>query len=220
LRALLVSAGEKRPFILAGHSLGGEYARIYACEHPEDVAGLVLIATSHPDVRRRDPALAEMDDGPDPVQRFMPLVAATGLVRFWPESLLPAMYRDYLNTLRKLPSPFADAELAFVRHTRFHRAVLAEMRSLPGLAKRGDTARHLGDIPLFVISERWTPNPADSTELASARIAEELQAELAAFSTAGRRTVLDGGHVLPITRSKQVSEVILNVVAEARKRNP
>jgi pimeloyl-ACP methyl ester carboxylesterase len=154
LRELLAAAGEKGRFVFVGHSLGGEYVRIYAHEHPEDLAGLVFIATSHPDTRRRDPALATASEGPDSIQRLMPVLAAAGVFRCWPESLLPALYRDYLNTLRKLPGACARAELAFVRQTRYHRAVLAEMEDFVAMQARNDAARSLGNIPLVVVSER------------------------------------------------------------------
>jgi pimeloyl-ACP methyl ester carboxylesterase len=39
-----------RPVILAGHSLGGLYARYFAATHPEDVVALVMIDTTPDDV--------------------------------------------------------------------------------------------------------------------------------------------------------------------------
>ena len=43
LAKLVECAGVRKPFILAGYSLGGLYARYYAQLHPQDVAGLVLV---------------------------------------------------------------------------------------------------------------------------------------------------------------------------------
>ena len=42
LRALLAAAGESGPYVLVGHSLGGLYAQLFAYQHPDEVAGLVL----------------------------------------------------------------------------------------------------------------------------------------------------------------------------------
>jgi pimeloyl-ACP methyl ester carboxylesterase len=43
LHALLEAAGIPGPYVLAGHSMGGFFARLYAATYPDDVAGLVLV---------------------------------------------------------------------------------------------------------------------------------------------------------------------------------
>jgi pimeloyl-ACP methyl ester carboxylesterase len=43
LQAMLAEAGEPGPFVLAGHSLGGLYVQLFAYQHPDEVAGLVLV---------------------------------------------------------------------------------------------------------------------------------------------------------------------------------
>ena len=43
LHALLSASGERGPYVLVGHSLGGAISRHYASEYPQDVSGLVLV---------------------------------------------------------------------------------------------------------------------------------------------------------------------------------
>ncbi len=43
LHALLAAAGEKGPFVLAGHSYGGLIVELFARTYPKDVAGEVLV---------------------------------------------------------------------------------------------------------------------------------------------------------------------------------
>jgi pimeloyl-ACP methyl ester carboxylesterase len=43
LQALLAASGETGPFVLAGHSYGGPIIRLFASDHPDEVAGLVLV---------------------------------------------------------------------------------------------------------------------------------------------------------------------------------
>ncbi|MEV1131666.1 alpha/beta hydrolase [Agromyces sp. NPDC049794] len=43
LEALLAASGETAPFVLVGHSYGGPIIRLFAADHPDRVAGLVLV---------------------------------------------------------------------------------------------------------------------------------------------------------------------------------
>jgi pimeloyl-ACP methyl ester carboxylesterase len=43
LHALLQAAGISGPFVLAGHSLGGFFVRLYASTYPGEVVGLILV---------------------------------------------------------------------------------------------------------------------------------------------------------------------------------
>jgi pimeloyl-ACP methyl ester carboxylesterase len=53
LHALLVNAPIEGPYILVGHSMGGMLVRMYADQYPEDVLGLVLVDSAHPDMGDR-----------------------------------------------------------------------------------------------------------------------------------------------------------------------
>lgn len=53
LNKLLTNAGEKSPFILAGHSVGGLNMRLYASLFPQEIVGLILVDSSHPDQYQR-----------------------------------------------------------------------------------------------------------------------------------------------------------------------
>ena len=55
--ALLEAAGESGPYVLAGHSFGGPIMLLFAEEHLAQVAGVVLIDSSHP---RQDEAFADV----------------------------------------------------------------------------------------------------------------------------------------------------------------
>jgi pimeloyl-ACP methyl ester carboxylesterase len=49
LRRNLREKGIPPPYVLVGHSLGGLYMQLYARRYPEDVAGLVLVDSTHPE---------------------------------------------------------------------------------------------------------------------------------------------------------------------------
>ena len=50
LRMALDGAGEASPFVLVGHSHGGDYVRVFAGRYRDDVVGLVLVDTFDPDL--------------------------------------------------------------------------------------------------------------------------------------------------------------------------
>ena len=49
LRALLASRNIRPPYVLVGHSAGGLYMQLYARRYPAEVAGLVLVDSTHPE---------------------------------------------------------------------------------------------------------------------------------------------------------------------------
>ncbi|OYX29436.1 MAG: alpha/beta hydrolase [Hydrogenophilales bacterium 32-62-9] len=49
LRALLKSRNLTPPYVLVGHSLGGLYMQLFARRHPDEVAALVLVDSTHPE---------------------------------------------------------------------------------------------------------------------------------------------------------------------------
>lgn len=46
---LLSTVGAQPPYLLVGHSLGGQYQYAYALLFPQDVAGMLLLDPTHPD---------------------------------------------------------------------------------------------------------------------------------------------------------------------------
>lgn len=61
LHALLLNAKVAGPYILVGHSLGGILVRLYASYYPAEVAGMVLVDSSHEDETDRGLALIPPD---------------------------------------------------------------------------------------------------------------------------------------------------------------
>ncbi len=57
LWALLVQARIPGPYLLVGHSYGGLPLRIFATQHRNEAAGMVLLDASYPDLARRQLAL-------------------------------------------------------------------------------------------------------------------------------------------------------------------
>lgn len=161
LEALLAALGIDQPIILAGHSMGGLAARLYAARHRGRVAHLVLVDSSHEDQGHVLPQF-------EPTERARELWVRA--VRH--QSRLLGLYRlraalGGLPELRgdaehEVPADLVDAHIARSLTRAFRHAVVQELLGFRyGMRKPRDHARNLGDLPITVItggtriSEQW-----------------------------------------------------------------
>ena len=56
LHKLIAASGETGPFVFMAHSMAGQHIRLYAGQHPEQVAGLVLLEATTPEMAERPEA--------------------------------------------------------------------------------------------------------------------------------------------------------------------
>ena len=138
--ALLRTAGVRGPYVLAGHSVGGTYALVYAKRYPAEVAGVALI------------------DSSSPYQFDLP-----GYPRFYSlfrrgTSLLPSVARSGLGRLTLgsgtdvLPARAARSARLFARSPRELRADHDDVLELPTVFRQAQALRSLGGKPLAVVS--------------------------------------------------------------------
>jgi pimeloyl-ACP methyl ester carboxylesterase len=88
LRRLLRAARIEPPHVLVGHSYGGMLARLFAGEHPDETAGVVLVDARGRDATRRQLAVWPSSEAPAlrravfrPVQRGVDLASGEALAR-------------------------------------------------------------------------------------------------------------------------------------------
>jgi pimeloyl-ACP methyl ester carboxylesterase len=147
LALLLEAAGEAPPWVLAGHSNGGTYVRLFAAAHPEKVQGLVLV-----------------DPNPEVIEPCERLPAATqalygGVVALSPLGL-PRLLLPSLFPLDQTPLPeeAREAHGSLRARTSALRALWSEWNSTCAMQESVRASAPLpAELPIVLISAGQRP---------------------------------------------------------------
>ncbi len=88
LHTLLKVVDTEGPYVVVGHSYGGLYAQMYAARYPEEVAGVVLVDSSHPEQFTRSPEGRAMYEQTWRMGAVLPFLTRVGVIRLF--NVLPA----------------------------------------------------------------------------------------------------------------------------------
>jgi pimeloyl-ACP methyl ester carboxylesterase len=206
LHTLLQQAGEPGPYVLAGHSFGGLYVRIFAARYPDEVAGLVLIdsTASQEPAESVIPAAADKDSY-DGVGRFATLVSLSARVG------LTRLYGDLVGGT--LPAD-SQEQLAYDTAQASTVQSVAEEYLRGGGSREAASLRDFGDKPLFVLTageghpESWMTAQRETTTL----------------STNSMHQVVDGATHQGLEDEEQhaahITQAVLDVLASIRDAQP
>jgi pimeloyl-ACP methyl ester carboxylesterase len=197
LHTLLANADVRGPYVLAGHSYGGLYVRMYAGRFPEEVAGVVLVDSSHPEQFTRSPEGRAMYERARRLTAIVPLFTRLGVIRL--TNFFPA-HPDLPPQQRAQIEAFNSSTQHLVTTTK-------EFRATPETAAQVRSTGSLGDKLLAVI----TAGEQSSEWLA-------MQDELAALSPNSIHRVVEGAtheSLLYDRRDAQVSSAATLQVVEA-----
>lgn len=209
LHTLLGKAGIQSPYVLVGHSFGGINVQYFASQHPNEVAGMVLVDSTHEKQFSRQ----EMPKPPT----FLPFVV---------KALVPFGVARLMNHLGE-PPPNITPDLAVQRasiyaHTRHLYAVADEMISLSvSLAQAQAVPLQWGDKPLVVLTRgRKEAAPLLSPEEANRmeQTWKELQTELVGRSQNGKQIIAEkSGHYIQFDQPNLVLNTIRQTTEAARQ---
>ena len=215
LHAALAAGGERAPFVLVGHSLGGPISLLYTKHYGREVAGLVMVDASHPEqfIRFKQIGISTANAA----VRVLEIAAAlswTGVGRLMG------------GQIRPMPNQAMDVVLAQRAWApRSIRGAITEMSALDDIFAAAATARSLGDRPLVVLTamkpmsaeERGAAGVTEEQAKGQKKIWLEMQQEEVRWSTAGRQVVLaDASHYIQYDRPDVVIAAVVEVVAAVR----
>lgn len=224
LDALLESAGEKGPFvekgpfIVAGHSLGGAYMRMFAAQQRDNVVGLVLVDATNPS------ALATMSEV------GLPPINKGAVSSFLASSKILWQIADRIGLIRvtsdidwnDFPPDAVPAVRTFLLSHERARTALRELDSVSDTLRQIGPLGGLGPMPVTVISsDRWI----DKDPEIAARRAEwnkKQQRNWLAISSHSRFLIVPGSDHLSLLSKKEhaaaVSDAIIRMVRGLKRR--
>ena len=189
LAELLVRSGIGGPVVLVGASIAGFDVRVFASDHPERAAGLVLVDASHEDQAHEVPRMA----------RFVPLLSTIGVLR-----LFGVSFGQRIESL-------APSVRQFARATSFraagYQAAADEIIHIRDSASEVRSSRRKLTIPVLVVTGG---QGADETW-------QQLQRDQASLSERGCLMIAQqSGHVVSVDQPDVVVDAIRTVVETAR----
>lgn len=207
LHGLLQAAQIAPPYVLVGHSMGGFDVRLYASLYRSEVAGMVLVDSSHPDQENRlPPEVRKMEGGWRREAELLEYAMPIGVPRL-------LGFCDEEPIVRAADCNFNSA-----------RETVAEIKALHESASETAATPPLGDIPLAVLShDPDKPSaelPADLAKPTN-EVWEKMQEDLARLSTRATQTIArNSAHYIQIDRPDVVVDAVNRVVTQAREPNP
>jgi pimeloyl-ACP methyl ester carboxylesterase len=186
LHTLLKGVGTEGPYVLAGHSYGGLYARMYAARYSEEVAGVVLVDSSHPEQFTRTQEGRAMYEQTRRIGAVLPWLTRLGVIRL--TNLYPA-HPD-------LPSQQRAQIEAFNSSTQQMVTTVEEFRATPETNAQVRATESLGEKPLAIVS---------AGEQSSSWL--EMQDELTALSPESIHRVVEGATHESVLYDKDDSQV-------------
>jgi pimeloyl-ACP methyl ester carboxylesterase len=217
LHAVLNKAGEKTPWVMVGHSLGGPQIVMFTSLYDKEVAGFVFVDASHPDQVERFQNVIGKSSEPPLLNRTPPILADAaariGIVRL----LFPG------SPLAKAPPIVSQAGFAYLPQTVGEN--LKAFQSADTTIASAGHFRQLGNRPLVVLTAMQNVKPEDlknaGISLEQSRKVQftwkELQADEATWSSHSRHEIVtDATHYIQFDRPDVVIKAVREVVIDVR----
>ena len=218
LHMALEQADIQSPYILVGASMGGVYSRTFAEYYPDEVVGVVLVDSAHPDQEERFPP-SPVNLEPPPVSLWLTRqCAAMGILRL--SHHLPN------RNVKRIPSQILNQLKAFAPQSI--RAVQSESQSFGSSLEWAQSLQSLGDRPLIVLTAAKARSvdqlPSGFTEeylFQQGVVWQELQAELATLSSESQQIISEeSSHLMYFDQPDLIVDAVRKVLNQVMLSNP
>jgi len=197
LHKLLELAGESPPYIMAGHSYGGHYIRIFTQLYPDEVAAMVFLDSSHPEAHKR----LNLPKEPwfvNPIYKVGSVLGDLGVLNLFDRSYGPILWAP------GLPEEILNRMKDYTFDGKFIKGYLkGDDKWGSTLGKMSSEANDFGSLPIKVFSgthqrdEILQKRGIDPENFRTQRA--QMQQEIADLSSKGELFFVDAGHVTIFT---------------------
>jgi len=221
IRTLLREAGLEGPYLFVGQSLGGLIAQVFASSWPEDVAGIIFVDSSTPDLR-----LKFMKDGQgvwdlcrnrgrgEPVPPIQKRLLQKPELKSFPQNRDYGDLTMFPSHIQELFQWFAKKPFVFAKGQRNHmNDEMAEMHE-------NKTAYQLGNLPITVISGD-DPDRYKDDENGAERLKWHKEAVAYLMSLSTRATLVSAsksGHWVHVDEPQVVIDAVKNMANALNKK--
>lgn len=210
LHQLLEKSGEKPPYLLVGHSMGGPYNRIFRDLYPNEVIGMVFLDSSHPEQWKRLAQKELIPKNQINLIKFGAVLSDMGIIGLYNKIIDPKTTNDGLPK---------DCHIRYSTLSSYSGKVysrsLKENSINDDILMRASQVSNLESLPVLVFTateqygesqkERYRNQGIDPDK--QIELWFEMQKELKELSTNGKQFVIDANHGTIITK-KENAEII------------
>jgi len=220
LHTLLEKAGELPPYIVVGHSLGGPYIRVFTELYPNEVVGMFLLDTTHPERVARIPSIPKKSSLKARsmvwLYNFQGVLGDLGIMMIYDKLTGPILNRE----MEGLPDEINNRTKDFLSFGKYLRAMGKEIEQYHTTLERAGKKNDFGSLPLRVVTDAIGEIPEEvykeylerGIDLRKTQIESmKMQEELIDLSTNSKLTLIEGNHTSIFTK-KENADIICNEI--------
>jgi len=204
MKEALKLSGEKPPYTLVGHSLGGTISVAYAQAYPDEVSNIVMLDAPLPVVYE------DWERPSQPIENILPFLKSTGLARgLTLNDNIMAALRGGQNGYKEVSKELWDLDRSLVIRNIMNTSLKSEMKLFHENVRYVNRIGYNYEIPTLFISTY------DTYELLPEM--ESSQEEYIKKSEESRLIELDGGHYIHQYYPDEISECIVDFINNNNK---
>ncbi|WP_250255110.1 alpha/beta hydrolase [Chryseobacterium sp. Marseille-Q3244] len=211
LHELLEKIGEKPPYILVGHSMGGPYSRIFRDLYPNEVKGIVFIDSSHPEQWNRLAQKELVPKGQAKLLKIGSILADLGILGIYNKTIGKTPYqgdglpKELYGRSQSLTYNSGDVYRMFLRENGLTNDVL----------KRAGKAKDLDSLPalVFTATEQYKESQKEKYRKSGidpekqVQLWFDMQKELKELSSNGKQIIMNASHSTIITKKENADAI-------------